>query len=147
MIHDNGGEFTGQEFQGLLYNLVIKPSRTTVENPQSNAICKQMHQTVLMILKMTIEASQTQNVDDVNNLVEYALASAMHILRATVSTTLKATPGGLAFSRNMLLNVPLIADWKAIQEHREQLFNKALLKSNQKRINYDYHVGQKTKVQ
>ena len=43
----------------------------------------------------------------------------------------------------MLLNVPLIADWKAIQEHREQLVNKALLKSNQKRINYDYHVGQK----
>ena len=43
----------------------------------------------------------------------------------------------------MLLNVPLIADWKAIQKHREQLVNKALLKSNQKRINYDYRVGQK----
>ena len=43
----------------------------------------------------------------------------------------------------MLLNVPLIADWKAIQEHREQLVNKALLKYNQKRINYDYRVEQK----
>ena len=43
----------------------------------------------------------------------------------------------------MLLNVPLIADWKAIQKHREQLVNKALLKSNKKRINYDYRVGQK----
>ena len=67
----------------------------------------------------------------------------MHSLRATVSTTLKATPGGLAFSCDMLLNVPLIADWKAVQKHREQLVNKALLKSNQKRIKYDYHVGQK----
>ena len=43
----------------------------------------------------------------------------------------------------MLLNVHFIADWQAIQKHREQLVNKALLKSNQKRANYDYHVGQK----
>ena len=43
----------------------------------------------------------------------------------------------------MLLNVPLIADWRAIQKHREQLVDKALLKSNKKRINYDYWVGQK----
>ena len=40
VIHDNGGEFTGQEFQGLLYNLGMKPSGTTVDNPQSNAICE-----------------------------------------------------------------------------------------------------------
>ena len=102
-----------------------------------------MHQTVAMILKMTIKASPPQNVDDVNNLVEDAIAAAMHSLPATFSATLKATPGGLAFSCNMLLNVPRIADWKAIQKHREHQVNKALLKSNQKRINYDYRVGQK----
>ena len=67
----------------------------------------------------------------------------MHSLPATVSKTLKAMQGGLAFSCNMLLNVPLIADWKAIHEHSEQLVNKALLKSNKKRINYDYCIGQK----
>ena len=78
-----------------------------------------------------------------NNLVEDALAAAMNSLWMTVSTTLKVTPGGLAFSCNIFLNVPLIADWKAIQKHREQLVNKALLKSNKKRINYDYRVGQK----
>ena len=79
----------------------------------------------------------------VNNLVEDALAAAMHSLRATVSTTLKATPGGLAFSHYVLLNGSLIADWKAIQKHKEQLVDKDLPKSNQKRINYDYFVGQK----
>ena len=56
-----------------------------------------MHQTVATILKTTIEALPPQNVDNVNNLVENALAAAMHSLRATVSTTLKATPGGLVF--------------------------------------------------
>ena len=43
----------------------------------------------------------------------------------------------------MLLNVPLIAECQAILKNREQLVNKALLKSNKKRINYDYCVGQK----
>ena len=66
-----------------------------------------------------------------------------HSLRATVSMTLKATPGGLAFYSDMLLNVPLISDWQAIQKHREKLFNKYLLNSNKKRTNYDYCVGQK----
>ena len=47
------------------------------------------------------------------------------------------------FLREMSLNVPLFAEWKAIQELREQLVNKTLLKSNQKRINYDYRDGQK----
>ena len=118
VIDDNGGEFTGQEFQGLLYNLSIKPSGTTVKNPQWNEICERMHQTIATILKTKIEASPPQNVDDVNNLVEDALAAAMHSLCATVSKTLKATPGGLAFSRDVLLNVPLIADWQAIQKQR-----------------------------
>ena len=63
-----------------------------------------------MILKTTIKASSAQNNDDVNNLVEDALAAAMHSLHATGLTTLKATPGGIAFSHNMLLNVLLIAD-------------------------------------
>ena len=67
----------------------------------------------------------------------------MHSLGATFSTMLKVTPGGLAFSCNMLLNVPLIADWQAIKKHRDQLVNKALFKSNKKRINYDYRIGQK----
>ena len=102
-----------------------------------------MHQTVATIFKMTIKASPPQNVDDVNNLVDDALAAVMHSLRATVSIILKAKPGGIAFSCNMLLNVPLIADWYAIQKHREQLVNKPLLNSNKKRINYDYHFRQK----
>ena len=54
VIHDNGTEFTGYEFQGLLEKLGINPSNKTTKNPQLNAICKQMHQTVATILKITI---------------------------------------------------------------------------------------------
>ena len=40
-----------------------------------------------------------------------ALATAMHDMQNTVATTLGSTPGALAFSRDMFLNVPLVADW------------------------------------
>ena len=95
VIHNNGTEFTGHEFQGILYKLGTKSSNKTTKNPQSNAICEQLHKTVAMIFKTTNEASPPQNFDKFNDLVESALAAAMHSLHATVSTKLKATPGGL----------------------------------------------------
>ena len=45
-IHDNGGEFTGHEFQTLLQQQGISDKPTTVKNPQANAICERMHQTM-----------------------------------------------------------------------------------------------------
>ncbi len=45
-IHDPGGEVTGPEFQTLIQNCYIRYVCTTAKNPQSNAVCKRMHQTV-----------------------------------------------------------------------------------------------------
>ena len=50
-IHDNGGEFNGHEFQELLELCQIKDVPTTSKNPQANAICERMHQTVGNILR------------------------------------------------------------------------------------------------
>ncbi len=58
------------------------------------------------------------------------------------SMVLKVSLGALAFSCNMLLNVPLIAGRQTITHNREALVNDALLKNNQKHINCDYYVGQ-----
>ena len=38
IIHDNGGEFIGHEFQDMMRSLGITSKPTTVKNPQSNAI-------------------------------------------------------------------------------------------------------------
>ena len=43
-----------------------------------------------------------------------ALVPAMHAMHTTVATTLGSTPGSLAFTQDMFLNVPLLADWRAI---------------------------------
>ena len=66
----------------------------------------------------------------------------MHTMQTTVATTLGSTPGALAFSRDMFLNIPLIADWHQITKKREQVINQNLIRENNKRIRYDYDVGQ-----
>ena len=67
-----------------------------------------------------------------------ALATAVHAMRTTVATSLGSTPGALAFSRDMFLNVPLIADWQAITRTREQGVEENLRRANAKRRSWDY---------
>ena len=142
VVHDNGGKFTGYAFASLLCALNIKDISTTSKNPQSNAICERMHQTMATVLKTLLLSRPPQTPQDVLHLVDDGLATTMYSMRSTISTVLKASPGALAFSRDMLLNVPLIADWQTITRNREALVNDALLKNNQRHINYDYYIGQ-----
>ncbi len=46
------------------------------------------------------------------DIIDDALATAMHAMQTTIATTLWSTPGALTFAQDMFLNVPLIADWK-----------------------------------
>ena len=45
IVHDNGGEFTGFEFQELASSYGIKLKPTTVKNARSNSPAKSMHLT------------------------------------------------------------------------------------------------------
>lgn len=49
-VHDNGGEFIGCQFQELLEKASVADKPTTSRDPQANAICERMHQTVLTSL-------------------------------------------------------------------------------------------------
>jgi hypothetical protein len=142
-VHDNGGEFTGYEFQRLLEKTHIKDVPTTSRNPQANAICERMHQTVGNILRVLLHENPPKNVGNGNALVDEALSIAMHAMRSSIHTTLGGSPGSLVFNRDMFLNIPLIADWHAITKRREQLVNENLLRANKKRRRYDYTVNQK----
>ena len=61
-IHDNGGEFIGPEFQLLLEGCRIKDVPTTSKNPQANAICKCMHQTVGNVLRTLLHGQPPQQL-------------------------------------------------------------------------------------
>ena len=142
-IHDNGGEFTGWEFQQLLQRTNIKDKPTTSRNPTANAICERMHQTVGNVLRTLLYTNPPRNLDEASDLVDDALATAMHAMRTNVATTLGSSPGALVFSRDMFLDIPLTADWQIIQQRREQLVNEDLRRKNAKRIRFDYAQGQR----
>ncbi len=46
----------------------------------------------------------------------------------------------------MLFDIPFIADWKEIGEHRQLLTDRNTARENKGRIDYDYQVGQKVLV-
>ena len=57
-------------------------------------------------------------------------------------SSLKASPGSLAFGRDMILNLPMVADWATIQQNRQQFIDQRLIKANCRRFSYDYQPGQ-----
>ena len=77
------------------------------------------------------------------DIVDQALATAMHAMQVTTASILGSMPGALAFSCDKFLNVPLIVDWHTIAQHREQYVNDNLRCANRKRHQYDYAPGQK----
>ena len=50
-------------------------------------------------------------------------------------------PGALVFGRDMLLNVPIVADIISISENRQLQTDLRLERENRKRSQFDYQVG------
>ena len=144
-IHDNGGEFIGPEFQYLLQGCRIKDVPTTSKNPQANAICERMHQTVGNVLRTLLHGQPPQHVTGTKakEYIDEALSITMHAMRAGAHSTLGSSPGNLVFNRDMFLNIPLIADWHAITKRREHLVNENLMRENKKRRRHDYAIDQR----
>jgi hypothetical protein len=88
------------------------------QHPQSNAICERMHQTVTNVLRTLVHTNPPRNMTQARDILDDALATAMHAMQTTFATTLWSTPGAIAFARDMFLNMPLIADLQAIARTR-----------------------------
>eukprot|EP00804_Cyclotella_cryptica_P022179 CCRYP_011644-RA/>CCRYP_011644-RA protein AED:0.17 eAED:0.14 QI:0/-1/0/1/-1/0/1/0/202 len=137
-VHDKGGELIGNSFQWLLEFFSIKDICSTSKSPQSNAVCERMHQTVGNVLGTLVHANPPQNMTQARDIINNALATDMHAMHTTVTTTLGSAPGTFAFSQDMFLNVPLINDWQAIARVREHHVNENLQRANRKQYHYDY---------
>jgi hypothetical protein len=68
------------------------------KNLQSNAICERMHQTVNNVLRTLVHTNPPPNMTQVRDIIDDALATAMHAMQITVATTLGSTPGTVAFA-------------------------------------------------
>jgi hypothetical protein len=82
-----------------------------------------MHQTVTNVLRTLVLTNPPQNITQARDIIDDALATEMHAMQTTVATTLGSTLGAFAFTRNIFLNVLLIADWQAIACTREHHVN------------------------
>ncbi|KAG7355485.1 reverse transcriptase RNA-dependent DNA polymerase [Nitzschia inconspicua] len=143
VIHDQGGEFIGEDFQHRLRVHGIHSRPITAKNPQANSVCERMHQAIGNALRVlsTMEPPRGHSSD--KQLVDTAIADAVYAARCIYSSALKTTPGGLAFGRDMILNIPLVTDLQLLQKRRQTLIDQRLIEANTKRFSYDYAIGDK----
>ena len=132
-VHNNGTEFIGIRFREMLVQYGIKDVSTTERNPQSNAICKRIHQKIRDILRVTLHTNPPINMNDANQFIDNALETCMHAMRCSVNATLDTSPGALVYDRDMIMDVLLIANQATIRDRRQHLINKNLFKQNKKR--------------
>ncbi len=100
-VHDPGTEIVGPKFQTILENCLIKDVCTSVKNPQANAVCERMHQTVGNVLRTLLHSEPPQNITTAKEFVDEALSIVMHAMRAGIHTTLGSSPGSLVFNRDI----------------------------------------------
>ena len=139
-IHDGGPEFKFGFLQ-VLEKWGIKLVLVTSHNPQSNAICECMHQTVAQILRTYIRTNPPGGQVQAVQMIDHALNVASYALRSAMHRTMRVSPGALVFHRDMILNVPLQAELLAIRDRRQQLIDYSLQRANAKRHFYDYRIN------
>ena len=121
----------------------IKPAGSTVKNPQSNAICERLHQSIGNALRALnysgrIPANEAEAAERINS----ALQTAAYGARTALHSTMKIAPGSLVFHRDMILNIPLLVDFELLRQRRQTLIDKNLIRANSKRVDFDYQLGQ-----
>jgi hypothetical protein len=75
--------------------------------------------------------------------IDVFLSDAPWAVCSTYYTVLKASSGAAIFGRDMLFDIPFIADWQKIGEHRQKRTDLNNAHENEGRIDYDYKVGEK----
>ena len=142
IIYDNGSEFK-LHFEALCDSYGIKRKPTSVKNPQANAILERVHQVIMTMLRTAeIDMAETVTSSDIDTF----LTNASWAIRSTYHTVLKASPGAAIFGRDMLFDIPYIADWKKIGDYRQRQTDLNAARENKQRTDYDYKVGGKVLI-
>ena len=76
-------------------------------------------------------------------MVDELLTNIAWAVRSTYHTVLKTTPGAAIFGRDMLFDIPYLAEWNHIGIRRQTLVDQSCAKTNKHQIDFDYSVGQR----
>ncbi len=91
-----------------------------------------------MLYTSKLDMAETMKPSD----IDLFLSDASWAVCSTYHTVLKASPGAALFGKDMLFDIPFIADWQKIGECRQKLTDLNNAYENEGRIDYDYQVGQ-----
>jgi len=139
-IHDQGTEFTGINFQSMLATNAIKSVPISVRNPRANSIVERVHKTMQDMLNISLR-DPPANIENALDLVDSCLAAVNRAFRASHHLSLGASPGSLVFQRDMMLPIPLLADWNLIRERRQVTIDENNRRENLRRRFRDYVAG------
>jgi hypothetical protein len=111
VIHDQGTEFIGKNFQASnpLTMGYPKCADRSLE-PPGQAACGRMHQVVGNILRIILHTYPPPNAIAANAVIDYLLQTAAYAMKATSHRTLEGSPGVLVFHQDMIMDLPFIAD-------------------------------------
>ncbi len=107
IIYDNGSEFK-LHFQSLCNTYGIKRKPTSVKNPQAHAILERIY-AVLGNMLRTSELDMVELVKARSD-INIFLSDAAWAICSTYHAVLIASPGATIFGRDMLFDIPFIAD-------------------------------------
>jgi hypothetical protein len=128
IIYNNGSEFK-LNFEYLCETYGIKRKPTRIKNPQANAILERLHQVLGQMSRTSeLDMAETITPDDVNVFLD----NAAWAICSTYHTVLKASPGAAIFGRDMLFDIPFIADWNKIGDYRQHQTDLDMARINSK---------------
>ncbi len=115
IIYNIGSKFK-LHFRSLCNTHGIKRKPTSVKNPQANAIQERIHAVLGNMLRTSeLDMAETVKASD----IAIFLSDVAWAVCSTYHTVLKASSGAAIFGRDMLFDIPFIADWQKIGEHRQ----------------------------
>ena len=106
IVYDNGSEFK-LYFRELCDSYSIKRKPTTVKNPRANAVLERVHG-VFGNMMQTAGLDMSETVND--EMVDLFIDAAAWAICSTHHTVLGMLPGAAVFGRDMLFDIPHLAD-------------------------------------
>jgi hypothetical protein len=141
-IYNNGSEFK-LHFKTLCDSYNVKHKPTSIKNYQTNTILKRVHQTIMDMLRTSeIDTEDTINESDIADF----LTNGAWAVCSTYHTVLKTSPGAAIFGRDMLFDIPFLADWSKIGEYRQKQMDKNTFKESSGSVDWEYQPGDKVLV-
>ena len=75
------------------------------------------------------------------------LSAVAFAMRATIHTTMRATPMQLVYNRDAIHNIRFEADWQYIKERRQKVIVQNNDRENAARVPYTYSVGDQVMIE